>query len=57
MIVTGADVNNTFGSLKFVSEGSFDNIEALIQVMACCPTGGKSLPEPKKISFVDATWL
>ena len=33
-------------SQKFVPKGAIDNKTALVQVMACCQTGNKPLPEP-----------
>ena len=41
-------------SLKFVPKGPIDNKSALVQVMAWCRTGDKSLPEPMLPQFTEA---
>ena len=41
-------------SLKFVPKGPIDNKSALVQVMAWCRTGDKTLPEPVLTQFTDA---
>ena len=40
-------------SLKFVPKGPIDNKSALVQVMAWCWTGDKSLPDPMLTQFTD----
>ena len=41
-------------SLKFVPEGSIDNKQALVQVMAVRRTGDKPLPEAVLTPFTEA---
>ena len=41
-------------SLKFVPKGPIDNKSALVQVMAWCRTGDKTLPEPVLTQSTDA---
>ena len=41
-------------SLKFVPSSPIDNKLALVQVMACCWTGDKPLPEPMMTKIADA---
>ena len=44
-------------SLKFVSKGPVNNKSALVQVMACRPTGDNSLPEPMPTQFTQAAYM
>ena len=41
-------------SLKFVAKGPIDNIPALVQIMAWCLTGNKTLYEPMTAYVADA---
>ena len=41
-------------SLKYVPQGPIDNIPALVQIMAWCRSGDKSLSEPMMAKFPDA---
>ena len=43
-------------SLKFVPKGPIDYKSILMQVMALCRTGNKSLPKPILIQFPNALW-
>ena len=38
-------------SLKFVPKGPINNILALVQIMAWCPSGDKPLSEPMMVSL------
>ena len=40
--------------LKFVPEGSLDNMSALVQTVAWCWAGDKSLPERMLTQFIEA---
>ena len=44
-------------SLKFVPKGPIDNNPALVEIMACCLIGDKSLSEPMLTRFTDAYML
>ena len=44
-------LNATKVSLKFVPNGSIDNMPAMVRSMAWCQTGYKSLPEPMLTQF------
>ena len=39
-------------SLRFVPKGQINNIPALVQIMACCPSGDKTLSEPIMVSLL-----
>ena len=41
-------------SLKYVPRSPIDNKPAMVQVMAWRRTGGKPLPEPMMVQFIDA---
>ena len=41
-------------SLKFVRKGPINNIQALVQIIACHPPGAKPFSEPMLIQFTDA---
>ena len=42
-------------SWKFVPKHLIDNKSSLLQVMACCQTGNKPIPEPMMTQFNDIT--
>ena len=40
-------------SLKFIPNGPIYNVPALVEVIACCQPGDKSLSEPMMINFIN----